>query len=117
MTSNEINSVLIETRKFPAPAKFTARARIKPADLEALYKQAADDHEGFWAQQAKETLVVVRGADLLDSTPRQIYLQQQLGYAQPSYLHLPLVVDDNNQKLGRFVVVLSRASLRRARLL
>jgi len=44
---------------------------------------------------------VVRGTDLLDSTPRQIYLQQQLGYAQPDYLHLPLVVDENQQKLGK----------------
>lgn len=44
---------------------------------------------------------VVRGADLIDSTPRQIYLQQQLGYAQPGYLHIPLVVDENQQKLGK----------------
>ncbi len=44
---------------------------------------------------------VVRGTDLLDSTPRQIYLQQQLGYAQPDYLHLPLVIDENKQKLGK----------------
>lgn len=44
---------------------------------------------------------VVRGTDLLDSTPRQIYLQQQLGYAQPDYLHLPLVIDENQQKLGK----------------
>ena len=44
---------------------------------------------------------VVRGTDLLDSTPRQIYLQQQLGYAQPDYLHLPLVIDENRQKLGK----------------
>ncbi len=44
---------------------------------------------------------VVRGTDLLDSTPRQIYLQQQLGYAQPDYLHLPLVMDETGQKLGK----------------
>jgi glutamyl-Q tRNA(Asp) synthetase len=44
---------------------------------------------------------IVRGTDLLDSTARQIYLQQQLGYAQPGYLHLPLVVDENKQKLGK----------------
>ena len=56
MASNEINSVLIETRTFEAPAEFTAKARLKPADLDALYKQAADDHEGFWAQQARELI-------------------------------------------------------------
>ena len=44
---------------------------------------------------------VVRGVDLLDSTPRQIYLQQQLGYAQPGYLHLPLLLDAQGQKLGK----------------
>ena len=44
---------------------------------------------------------VVRGVDLLDSTPRQIYLQQQLGYAQPNYLHLPLLIDEEGHKLGK----------------
>lgn len=44
---------------------------------------------------------VVRGVDLLDSTPRQIYLQQQLGYAQPDYLHLPLLIDGHGHKLGK----------------
>jgi hypothetical protein len=36
---------------------------------------------------------VVRGADLLDSTPRQIYLQRMLGYATPRYLHVPAAVN------------------------
>lgn len=44
---------------------------------------------------------VVRGVDLLDSTPRQIYLQQQLDYAQPDYLHLPLLIDEHGHKLGK----------------
>ena len=44
---------------------------------------------------------IVRGADLLEATPRQIYLQQLLGYATPKYAHLPLVLGGDGQKLSK----------------
>lgn len=44
---------------------------------------------------------VVRGADLLDNTERQIYLGQLLGYSRLSYMHLPLAMNDQGQKLSK----------------
>lgn len=55
---------------------------------------AVDDHE----QHISE---VVRGIDLMDSTPRQIWLQQLLGYSTPNYLHIPVATFPNGQKLSK----------------
>ena len=44
---------------------------------------------------------VVRGSDLLDSTPRQIYLQRLLGLPQPRYCHLPLALNRQGDKLSK----------------
>lgn len=65
--------------------------------------------DGFWAYQLavvvddaeQQISHVVRGADLLDSTPRQIYLQHLLGVATPQYLHVPLITGANGEKLSK----------------
>jgi glutamyl-Q tRNA(Asp) synthetase len=44
---------------------------------------------------------VVRGADILESTPRQIYLQHLLQLSIPSYLHLPVAVNAQGEKLSK----------------
>jgi glutamyl-tRNA synthetase len=43
----------------------------------------------------------VRGADLLDSTPRQIWLARALGYPEPAYAHVPLVLNAQGRRLAK----------------
>ena len=56
MSDKNLESILKEKRSFPPPPAFAARARIKPADLENLYRRARADHVGFWAELAAQEL-------------------------------------------------------------
>lgn len=44
---------------------------------------------------------IVRGSDLLDSTPRQIWLQRLLGFATPGYAHIPVILGPDGEKLSK----------------
>ena len=65
--------------------------------------------DGLWAYQlavvvddaAQHVSSVVRGADLVDNTARQIHLQRLLGLATPCYLHIPLVLGADGHKLSK----------------
>ena len=69
---------------------------IKRKDQIIAYQFAVviDDNQ----QQITE---VVRGFDLLDSTPQQIYLHQLLGLTPPAYMHVPILTDQHGQKLSK----------------
>jgi glutamyl-Q tRNA(Asp) synthetase len=65
--------------------------------------------DGFWAYQLavvvddalQKISDVVRGEDLRESTARQIFLQRALGFMTPRYLHLPLVLGADGEKLSK----------------
>jgi len=82
------------------------QAQHLAAEVGDFVLQRAD---GFWAYQlavvvddAEQGVTdVVRGADLLDSTARQIYLQGLLGYPTPGYLHVPLLMNETGEKFSK----------------
>jgi glutamyl-Q tRNA(Asp) synthetase len=69
---------------------------LRRADGVAAYQLAVvvDDAD-------QQVTHVVRGADLLASTPRQIHVQRALGLATPSYLHVPVAIDASGEKLSK----------------
>ena len=86
--------------------RLAAQHQDVTADVGDFVLRRAD---GLWAYQlavvvddAAQTIThVVRGEDLADNTPRQIHLQRVLGLPTPNYLHTPLVLGADGEKLSK----------------
>jgi glutamyl-Q tRNA(Asp) synthetase len=94
-------------------ARIAFRDRLQGLQTQELARDVGDfvvrRSDGLYAYQLavvvddalQRITHVVRGADLLASTPRQIHLQRLLGYPEPSYLHAPIVINASGQKLSK----------------
>ena len=56
---------------------------------------------------------VIRGRDLLSSTPRQIWLLRELGFPVPEYGHIPLLLDETGNRLSKRDLSLDLGELRK----
>ena len=106
----------VATRVRTSPER-VAFADLAQGEIEQCVEREIGDfvlkrRDGLFAYQlavvvddaAEGVTHVVRGADLLDSTARQIYLQKLLGIPTPQYLHIPVAVNAQGQKLSKQTV-------------
>lgn len=122
LLANESNGAAVRLRVDDGSIEFVDR--VHGARCEEVSRSVGDfvlrRRDGIWAYQlavvvddARQGVTeVVRGADLLDSTARQIVLQRALDLATPSYAHGPVLVDENGVKLSKSHGALSVRSLR-----
>jgi len=117
-------------RAASAGGRSAVRVRVEPGEiavfdrLQGIYRQDLAAAAGDFIVKRRDGIIayvlavvvddaaegvtdVVRGADLLDSTPRQVYLQRLLGLATPRYAHLPVLLEADGGKLAK-----SRRSVR-----
>lgn len=100
-------------RVLTAGARIHFEDRLQGPREQALERDIGDfvlqRADGFWAYQLAVVVDdawqgvtrIVRGSDLLDSTPRQIYLQRLLGFPQPAYAHFPVAIGPDGGKLSK----------------
>lgn len=117
-------------RLMTAPEPIVFHDRVQGSQQQVLARDIGDfvlyRADGLFAYQlavvvddAEQRITdVVRGADLVDSTQRQMYLQRLLGVSTPRYLHVPVAVDAAGDKLSKQTaaqpVEPSMATIRRA---
>lgn len=115
----------------PADPRIRFQDRWQGEQVQDLAREVGDfalkRADGLWAYQLAVVVDdacsgitdIVRGADLLDSTPRQIHLQRCLGLATPRYLHVPVLTRADGEKLSKQhgAPALSRAPRARLRAL
>jgi glutamyl-Q tRNA(Asp) synthetase len=112
------------TRSTPPTKEFALRVKTDPIDIgfddlvQGHYQQNIEKEVGDFVIRRKDTLFayqlavvvddyfqqishIIRGYDLIDSTPRQIFLQQLLNYSTPNYGHVPIIVNEMGQKLSK----------------
>jgi glutamyl-Q tRNA(Asp) synthetase len=117
-------------RRFGPDTPAALRLRVEAAQvqfsdrIQGTYRQNVADAVGDFILQRRDRIYayvlavvvddaaqgvthIVRGADLLDNTPRQIYLQRLLGLPEPDYAHVPVLTEPDGAKLAK-----SRRSVR-----
>jgi len=110
-TGCQAGPAAIRVRTGDEPVEFTDR--LQGRQLHRLQSESGDfvirRRDGLIAYQLAVAVddtddrvtEVVRGIDLLASTPRQVYLQGLLGYARPGYAHIPVIESSEGQKLSK----------------
>jgi glutamyl-Q tRNA(Asp) synthetase len=122
-TLTDIYSGVCRNKQIPASSPYSLRIKTDNRiitfndELQGLISHNLAEHGDFILKRKDQIIAyqfavvidddrqhinhVVRGYDLLDSTPRQIYLQQVLGLDTPVYMHVPVIIDEQGYKLSK----------------
>ncbi len=99
--------------KVDAPSRVTINDSVQPPLTQDVESEVGDfiilRRDGLYAYQLAVVVDdafqgvnrVLRGSDLYESTPRQVYLQQQLDLTPPRYAHIPVIENELGQKLSK----------------